>query len=608
MDDPPVYGDRYEPLERLGQDVLFEEYRARDRESNRIVRLRLLRSDLAESPAFVGDLRRELGSVFSLNPPASVRLLDIGESSPPHRLFVVEEYVRGVDLATHLSRSGPMDWLTAVTSMVPIVETLVYALDRGVVHGNLLDSRILVGPGAKMLVRGYGESSAIVQAVRIRSGDRSRAGNRPPELSDAQVATQPLQDVWYAGLVLFAMLCGRLPESGAAAPTMPGDFGFSDPRSIDPRIPEAIAGIVSKCLAVDTTVRYQNARSLLADLRQVVRDASSGQSLDWNPMQRPNPGIGPGLGVHGSTGSRPRVMPGSGVREDPMESNGSSQGTVSSRGFPWLTAAMVLSGFLLVGSCAMVFFWVRPYLMPATVVVVPNLVGMSESDADRLAKDRGLKLEVVDRQFRDDPPAGQVYQMRERPGEKILPGQPLAVWVSKGPEMVDVPDVARMGLDKARQVLESAGLKVGGVTRVWDFTEPAGNVVDQGGLAGQRKVRGTGIDLTVSKGPEPEPDPSPAPEPDSDPVPASPPDGGAGAPDPGPEQAAGQRTYLVNYKVPADDRSHRIRVDVEDEEGLHTAYDQVEEAGKSLKIEVTFVGAKVTIRLYDNDVLKATSQ
>ena len=275
------------------------------------------------------------------------------------------------------------------------------------------------------------------------------------------------------------------------------------------------------------------------------------------------------------------------------------------RSAAWLTVAMVVSGLLLVGSVALVFSWVRPFLVPASVVLVPNLVGLSESEAMALARERGFELQVVDRQYREDPPADRIYQMREKVGTPIRPGQPVAVWVSKGPEMVEVPDVARMGLDKARQVLESAGLKVGVVSRVWDFTEPVGNVVDQAGMSGQRRPRGSAIDITVSKGPEPDPLAQPEPTPSAAAKPPAPDQGKST--EPVVEPAPGERVYSVPYTVPSDGRSHRIRVDVEDDEGLHTAYDQTHEAGEALKIEVTGVGAKVQIRLYDNDILKGTA-
>jgi len=267
---------------------------------------------------------------------------------------------------------------------------------------------------------------------------------------------------------------------------------------------------------------------------------------------------------------------------------------------------MIVSGLLLMGSVALVIRWVQPFLMPASVVLVPNLVGLSEAEAAALARGRGIEIQVVDRQFREDQPAGRIYQMREKVGDPMRPGQPVAVWVSKGPELVDVPDVTRMGFDKARQILESAGLKVGTVTRVYDFSEPVGNVVEQSGLAGERKPRGNSVDLKVSRGPEPEPVPEP--EPSADPIPAKPPGDSTKPLETEQPPAPGERFLSIPYSVPSDGRSHRIRVDVEDEDGLHTGYDQAHEPGESVKIEVKVAGPKATIRLYDNDALKGTAQ
>jgi hypothetical protein len=60
----------------------------------------------------------------------------------------------------------------------------------------------------------------------------------------------------------------------------------------------------------------------------------------------------------------------------------------------------------------------------------------------------------------------------------------------------------------------------------------------------------------------------------------------------------------VKYKVPADNLSHHIRIDVTDRDGTRTVFDETHKAGDYLKPSIEAVGHQIHLRLFDNDVLK----
>jgi hypothetical protein len=209
---------------------------------------------------------------------------------------------------------------------------------------------------------------------------------------------------------------------------------------------------------------------------------------------------------------------------------------------------------------------------------------------------------------RTDYASGVIYMQREQTGMKVKEGQKIYVGVSDGPVMVIVPGVTEMTLEKSSKMLDKEGMRRGEVTFKFDTYVAKGNVMEQDPPAGERRAKGAPVNLVVSKGEEPTPEPTPEPtsEPIPDPVLESPPPTGK---EKGSDEGFGgslvEHTYNVPetpYAVANDGKQHRIRIDVIDESGKHTEYDNMHEAGDPVQVSVKVTG-KGKIRLYDNDRL-----
>jgi hypothetical protein len=274
-----------------------------------------------------------------------------------------------------------------------------------------------------------------------------------------------------------------------------------------------------------------------------------------------------------------------------------------SSGGRWLLALNLFLGTVFIGACAYLAWLVLFFLKPPQEVIVPNLQGKQLAEAQTTSLERHFKVEVIDRQANDKVPEGVILQQRPEAGRHILEGKTVSVWVSKGPNMVEVPGVVDMSFEAARRELEKGGLRVGQRKSEYDPITAAGNVIRQMPEAGEERARGTRIDLVLSRGPEPLPT---ADDTGSDPVvveptptPTPPSAGGNDTPAPGDDKTS----YLtVNYAIPSDAAAHHIRIDVTDKNGVRTVYDEVREAGENLNQDVEGVGKKITIKVYDNDV------
>jgi hypothetical protein len=265
--------------------------------------------------------------------------------------------------------------------------------------------------------------------------------------------------------------------------------------------------------------------------------------------------------------------------------------------------AMLAASFVLLASIVGVVLLVRPYLMPAEIILVPALKGKTLSEAQALADERGFKVEIVDRKNNPDVPKDVIYQVREAEGQAVRPGSVIAIWVSNGPEMLPVPDLRGKTIGQAKRSLEDAGFTLGGTTKKRDFAE-AGTVIDQSVVGADSAPRGAKIDIVLSAGDEVIPGEQPELGPNE---PVTPGTSNVSGTRPSALPAADQdnpRWFRLPYSVPDDGAEHHIRVDVEEDDENRTVYDQAHKPGEKVKIEFEVKSMKRKIRLFDNDQLK----
>jgi serine/threonine protein kinase len=329
------------------------------------------------------------------------------------------------------------------------------------------------------------------------------------------------------------------------------------------------------------------------------------------PDPPPVPTVRPSPPARGRNAARTRVAAVARVEDDdedepPMNPRRSRQ-RGDGGGSRWLTFINLFLLLAVIGGLGTLVYYSMNLFQSENDVVVPNLVGKSMTDVQGMAIDQKFTLAIVDQQYEDAIPADTVYRQQPVPGYHIRENKQVSIWVSKGPHLADVPDVKEMSLERARQTIEASGLRVDPreYTYEYDPVTANGDVLRQTPEAGESRPRGTLVQLVISKGDEPPPTPEPMPS-----QPAVPPlsdgtdaaDGGAGNPD---DPSNRQRTFGVAWPVPKDGQSHSVRIDVIDRNGERTVYEQDNDPGSKVQVDVTGVGKPITIKLYDNDVLRS---
>ena len=654
-----ILAGRYETLETLGEGPLLAAYRARDRAQNRIVTLKALLPAYADSQEIRDALRAGLSQTLSLTHPNITRTFDVGQDDDTGLLFLAEEFVRGIDLKERIRRAAPFQLTAATETAIAIGEALEFAHARGVAHGDVRPQNVRVSPEGQTKLTNFGFAAAQNKALRENPDQRRRVADYLAPESTQSAAPSPSADIYALGAILFEMLTGEVPYRGEDAAEIAlkhTNDPTPSPRTINAAVPTALDGVTRKALGKTPETRYASATEMLRDLR-TVRDALRfGKSLSWSPLTEaemnpprsapvpppPAPAVAspaiPAAIAVASTASvvvpsrptpvsvnapetpvpmassasvAPASLPEALRRTRPREEKNQSvtpDNPVRSGGSRALAAVVWTAALGFVCALCFLTYIIFQFLKPTSDVVVPNLVGKKLTDAQQIAQQNKFNLAIVDQQYRDEEAEGVVYQMGTTPGRHIKEGRDVQVWVSKGPRLVEIPDLGGMDFEKARKKLENVGLRLGDYKGEYDFASARGTVIRQKPASGESAARGTRIDLTISKGEEPTPTPEPIPTPDTSytPDPAVSPEAPVAAPPAGDGKLRTfDITYPPNNPLPADGAPHRIRIDVVDDKGASTVFDEVKNAGERVKYRVEATGNRVSIKLYDNDELRA---
>lgn len=291
----------YEITALLGKGGMGEVYLAQDRKLSRKVALKVLPGVFTEDAERVARFEQEARATSALNHPNILTIFEIGEVEGRH--YIATEFIEGETLRERLA-AGPLPLGETLNIAEQVASALSAAHGAGIVHRDIKPENIMVRADGIAKVLDFGLAK-LAQTQSSQSGpeDSTRAlvktgtgvvmgtvAYMSPEQARG-LSLDARTDVWSLGVVIYEMLTGSRPFSGATNSDMVVSILEREPRSLKSfsrEIPEELEWVVSKALTKNFDERYQTARDILTDLRRLKQRLNVAAELQRSATPPPS--------------------------------------------------------------------------------------------------------------------------------------------------------------------------------------------------------------------------------------------------------------------------------------------------------------------------------
>ncbi|MBR8745188.1 Stk1 family PASTA domain-containing Ser/Thr kinase [Nocardiopsis sp. MG754419] len=504
---------RYFVESRIAGGGMATVYVAHDLRLDRRLALKVMHPSLAQDPSFVQRFINEAHSVAKLSHPNVVQVFDQGEDQG--HVFLAMEYVPGRTLRDLLKERGRLGPRQALNFMAPVLAALGAAHQAGMVHRDVKPENVLITEDRRVKVADFGLARAVEQSNQglTRTGTlMGTAAYLAPEQIEKGVA-DARSDVYAAGIMFYELLTGGQPHTGETPIAIAYQHVNEDvprPSHFLPGLPPAVDALVTKATERDPRYRPSNAGQYLAKVLEVLRALPESPSGAQEHMAPVAPS-----GASGVTMTAPQLIAG-----------GAGPGTENATMIVDMNAAdgyddggdddfypderrggsrFSRKRLMVVGAVAMalVVGLVGWWFLLGRFEPVPDVVGATPETARDEIRSAGLIYDLSEETVYSDVAAmGEVGATDPENGERLTPGDPVTVFVSKGPQEVEMPEVVGKDVADALKDLEDLGFEADRVEQeeVDSPDNAPGEVVSTTPEPGSVADREETVTLSVSRG------------------------------------------------------------------------------------------------------------
>ena len=564
-----MLANRYELIRKIGSGGMAVVYLAYDTSLDRQVAIKLLKEEYVDDPDFIRQFQKEAKAVARLSHQNIVNIYDFGESDGV--TYLVMEYVEGSTLKEIIERSGALPISQVIDYSIQLCRGLAQAHNQQVVHKDIKPHNIIVDHHHRVKITDFGIAQAMNNlTITHNKGILGSAHYFSPEQARGDIVDFK-SDMYSLGIVMYEMLVGKVPFTGENPVTVALKHLQEKPQSLvlqRPDIPVTLENIVFKALEKEPNRRYRDMEEMAEALTVLKTALSENGAVPPEPVIPVPENKAEEMKPVERTNDETRIMNHDYLKDSeevsPLEQKKKRKKT--------MTTILVLLALFFGTFLVVQFFFNRgdvavpdivnmtpdeaeEYLeefnlklevedersdaevekgyiieqdpeanslvkegrtihvvisLGAEEVEVPDLEGLSESEAKVELENLGLKLGKVSWGTDRDMPEEVVIKQSVRPGKEVDPGTSVNIVLNqaeeekKEEEDVSVPSLKGKKLNDAIALLRAAGLEEGQIHRTSSKEYYSDYILDQGIAAGSKVTKGTSVSLTVSSGPGPE--------------------------------------------------------------------------------------------------------
>ncbi|ODS50090.1 MAG: serine/threonine protein kinase, bacterial [Halanaerobium sp. 4-GBenrich] len=507
-----ILNNRYKIIKEIGRGGMAIVYSARDTLLERTVALKMLRPEYKSDAEFIDKFRQEARAVARLSHPNVVSIYDIVVDD--ERIYLVMEIVEGKTLKDIIKERNKLSIAESLEIARQIAAALSVAHGNQIVHCDIKPHNIILNDDMEVKVTDFGIARALSNStVKVTETVVGSAHYFSPEQAKGG-EIKAYSDVYSLGVVLYEMTTGELPFQGESPISVALKHIQQkpvEPSHINSDIPEEVNKLIMKAIAKDPADRYQDAYEMrqqitycLKNLKNKGKKQTKKEKFNADEtkvMKKPdfsflnNSDHKQNNTNHKNTDKRQKNKNESKAGAENSDSKAENNNKYKNPLF--IIAGILL--FFLVSIGGVLFFFNQYTNVP--IVQVPDIEGKSLSEARNMASEVGLSLlENEERVFSEELAENYIVNQQPRPGERIKQSRSINITVSKGPQLIKIPDFIGSSLRKALIELDNLSLKSGDIQYIFRLSEEPGTVINQIPAAGAEVEKNSEVTLFVSRG------------------------------------------------------------------------------------------------------------
>lgn len=508
---------RYEIVELIGVGGMADVYRAKDIMENRVVAVKILKSEFLASDEFVRRFRNESKAIAVLSHPNIVKIFDVGYENDMQ--YIVMEHIDGITLKEYIEQQGLLKWRDCVHFTIQILRALQLAHDRGIVHRDIKPHNVMLMSDGSIKVMDFGIARFSRQNSNTLSEKTMGSVHYVSPEQARGARTDEKSDIYSVGVMMYEMLTGRKPFDGDTPVSVALKHMNEEPVPPSTYVTSMYKGleeIILHAMEKETSKRYQSASEMIRDIEAFKVDQSITFGYIDSLVEKTAVTAGVFSGVKSLADKLPKIkrkpkekkVPEPVEEEyieeeyyDEYEDDDYDDEPRHNYILPILaavTVTVIIVATLFVANVILGAFKTAP--SSSNDYVMPQLIGKNYYDARSMYTDIQL---VASEEFNSEYESGIIVYQEKAEGRIVKKGDTIKVTVSKGTRMVSVPDVVDYHYNSAYAALTGEDLMVMRIEKESDDVA-AGYVISTDPAVGEVVEEGTTVRVYVSLGPSTE--------------------------------------------------------------------------------------------------------